>query len=44
MRKLSTEAIADGDWKRLLFEHMYLVSGMRSVKYVRLNKTEFFAQ
>ncbi|KAF9983484.1 hypothetical protein BGZ65_001745, partial [Modicella reniformis] len=38
------EALADGDWKRGLFKHMYRTSGVRNAKYVRLNKTEFFAQ
>ncbi|KAF9363508.1 hypothetical protein BGX34_003905 [Mortierella sp. NVP85] len=38
------EALADGDWKRQLFEHMYTTSGIRQAKYVRLNTTEFFAR
>ncbi|KAF9956946.1 hypothetical protein BGZ65_002329 [Modicella reniformis] len=36
------EALIDGDLKRRLFEHMYKTSGVRKVKYLRLNRTELF--
>ncbi|KAK3822894.1 MAG: hypothetical protein J3Q66DRAFT_397367 [Benniella sp.] len=38
-----TEALADNDWKRRLFEHMYTTSGMRKVKRVNLNSAVFFS-
>jgi len=38
-----TKAIADNDWKRRLFEHMYTTSGMRKVKRVNLNSVAFFS-
>jgi len=37
-------ALIDAGWKRRLFDHMYTKSGVRQVKYVRLNETEFFAK
>ncbi|KAF9366864.1 hypothetical protein BGX34_003964 [Mortierella sp. NVP85] len=38
-----TEAIADNDWKRRLFEHMYTTSGLRKVRRVNLNSAVFFS-
>ncbi|KAI8357732.1 hypothetical protein B0O80DRAFT_445698 [Mortierella sp. GBAus27b] len=43
-KSLFREALADGDWKQRLFDHMYWTCGIRNAKYVRLNKTEFFSQ
>ncbi|KAF9363510.1 hypothetical protein BGX34_003907 [Mortierella sp. NVP85] len=37
-------ALIDAGWKRRLFDHMYTKSGVRQVKYVRLNETELFAK
>ncbi|KAI8347807.1 hypothetical protein B0O80DRAFT_502449 [Mortierella sp. GBAus27b] len=37
-------ALADGDLKRSIFEHMYNTSGIRKAKYIQLMSTEFFAQ
>ncbi|KAF9959982.1 hypothetical protein BGZ65_012907 [Modicella reniformis] len=38
------EALIDGDLKHRLFEHMYTTSGIKHATYVKLDKTEFFAQ
>ncbi|KAF9956948.1 hypothetical protein BGZ65_002331 [Modicella reniformis] len=38
------DALLDGGWKRRLFGHMYRISGIKHAKYVKLNKTEFFAK
>ncbi|KAF9366863.1 hypothetical protein BGX34_003963 [Mortierella sp. NVP85] len=37
------EACIDSDWKRRLFQHMYMASGVKKAKYVRLNWTDFYA-
>ncbi|KAF9944543.1 hypothetical protein BGZ65_011896 [Modicella reniformis] len=38
------EVVSDDDWKHRLFDHMYRISGIKHAKYVKLNKTEFFAR
>ncbi|KAG0245305.1 hypothetical protein BGX31_007641 [Mortierella sp. GBA43] len=38
------DALVDGDWKRQLFRHLYTTSHVDSIKFVRLNHTEFYSK